>query len=145
MISGDNIPRKRLSRDRLIWSGLCFLLAVLAFIAPVWPGNSVEPHLGALLVWIGIIEIYDGFRRSDFPSRKSAWMSGVLSLLMAFLLINSELFLSKALYFFVLLIFAIDAVRYLLKFSKQFRNKQSYWFDLLAGVGNVLLVLALIL
>ena len=49
---------------RWIFAGLCFLFAMLALLAPLWPGHAVPEYLGGLLLWVAIIEIAHGFRRS---------------------------------------------------------------------------------
>ena len=145
MQTGYSIQIKKMGKDRLVLAGLCFAFSALAFFAPVWPGNSIEPHLGGLLTWVAIIEIYDSFRRSIAASRKSAQKSGAFSLLMGFLLLNAELFQNKALYVFIIIVFVLDAGRYFYQFYKETRDTPFYWFNLVACIGNLLLLLALVL
>ena len=102
---------QQLGRDRFAWAGICFLLAALAIVSPLWPGNTIE-HLGGLLIWTGIIEMFDGFKRLESVSVRSARFSGALSLLMGTLLINASLFQRNALVVFVIGVFIIDAIRY---------------------------------
>jgi hypothetical protein len=128
--------------ERWVLTGICFLLALLALLAPVWPGTSVENYLGGLLMWIALIEIFHGFRRSLETERRSAWYSGAFSLLIAVLLINAHLLLGNALYIFILIIFALDAVRYLFKYYRGSKISRGRWQDLAAAFGNILLVLA---
>lgn len=145
MQADSKLQMKMPGKERIAMSIGCFIFATLAFFAPVWPGNSVVPHLGGLLTWVALIEIYDGFRRAEYSSRKSAWASGALSLLMSVILINADLFLSNALYVFIILVFAVDGIRYLIKFLNDYKLKHFYWIDLLAAIGNLLLVLALLI
>ena len=141
----SKVHYKMPAKDRLALAVICFVFAGLAIFSPVWPGNSIAHYLGELLLWIGVLEIYDGFRRSAQASKNSAQISGALSLLMAALLINAALFQRNALVVLVMSVFTIDALRYLLIFWKAYRNKKFNWFDLLAGIGNILLVLLMFL
>lgn len=139
------IEKPKLTWDRLGWAGACFVLGALAWLAPVWPGNAIEHYLGQLLIWVSIIELIDGFKRSDWTSRISTRRSAALSLLMAVILINAILFQAKALYIFIIIVFAIDAVRYFWIFFKAWHANSHRWFDLAAGIGNILLVGSLFL
>ena len=51
----------------------------------------------------------------------------------------------KALFVLVMVVFVLDAVRYFLKFINEYRNKKFFWMDLLAAIGNILLLLILYL
>lgn len=133
------------NRYRLLKVGIYFLLALLALFGQLWlTGDTIESHLGLMLLWAGLLEIYDGFRRSDHSARVSAWASGAYSLLMAALLINAELLQEQALYFFITLVFAFDGMRRLIRFSKQRRTSKAQVLDMAAAVGNALVVLGLI-
>jgi len=138
------ITLREIGSDRWLWSGLCFLFSLLAFVSSGWPGTSIEHYLGELLVWTGLIELYDAFRRSDSGERASARRGGVISLLMATLLINNNLLQPKALYLFIILLFAIDAVRYVQRFVRAPKESQGRWFVLAAGLGNLLLVASMV-
>jgi len=137
--------KQKLKWDRWAWAGFCFFLAALALFAPVWPGNAIEHYLGELLVWASLVELYDGFKRTDGTSRISTRRSAALSLLMAVILINAILFQAKALYLFIIIVFGIDALRYLWIFIKARREHKHRWLDLAAGIGNLLLVSSLLL
>lgn len=136
---------KEIRIDRWAWGGLCMILGGLALLAIVWPGNSIEHYLGELLIWSGLIELYDGFRRAERSSKSSAQWSGALSLLMAAILVNAILFQAKALYLFITVIFAIDAVRYVRNFFRSDKGTFLHRFFLAAGIGNLLLVGSLFL
>ncbi len=133
-------PFRDLQWDRWAWSSVCFVFGGLAFLAPVWPGNAIEHYLGELLIWAGILELYDGFKRPDWTSRVSTRRSAALSFLMAIILINAILFQARALYLFIIAVFAIDGLRYFWIFFKAKRGRTLRWFDLAAGVGNALVV-----
>ncbi len=131
---------KELSRDRWVRSGIQSVLAVLAFLSQLWPGTSVAHYLGELLIWAGILEIYDSFRRSDKAGRTSALLGGTLSLLMGALLVNAVLIRPAALYLFVIILFGIDSLRYLRGFFRSTDGGLHKWPNLTAFIGNLLLV-----
>jgi uncharacterized membrane protein HdeD (DUF308 family)/3',5'-cyclic AMP phosphodiesterase CpdA len=129
--------------ERWIWSGLCFLLAALSLLSPAWPGTEVLHYLGELLVWAGIIEIYDGFRRAERWSKAIALRSGGLSALMGALLVNSLLIQPKALYLFVTALFAFNAIHRVWLFFRGTQERQQRLFNLAAGLVNLVLVASL--
>ena len=131
------------TRDHLILAGVCVVLTALALIYPVWPGTQLEENPGFLLVWLGILEIYDGFRRADLADERRAQLSGALSLLMGALLINAILFQSKALHLFIVIIFLIDAIRYVFGFVKKFRGNTRYGYELLSALASLIVVVFL--
>lgn len=134
---------KKLAVDRILMASLCYIFVFLALYSPVWAGNSIESYLGGLLLWVGIIEIYDSFRRSDPASKKSATGSGAFSIIISLLLLGADDFRGKALLVLVMVVFVLDAVRYFIKFLNEYRNKRLYWIDLIASIGNILLLLIL--
>ena len=81
---------QKLAVDRILMAALCYVFVFLALYSPVWAGNSIESYLGGLLLWVGIIEIYDSFRRSDIASKKSATGSGAFTLLISFILMGAD-------------------------------------------------------
>lgn len=127
--------------DRWVTAAAMVFLAILALIYPVWPGTELEQNLGSLLVWAGIIEVYDGFRRAQKTSKNSAQVSGLFSMIMGGLLINADLFRTPALHLFVLIIFLLDCVRYLFRWIRAVRRQSFMWFDLLALSANFIIVI----
>lgn len=124
----------------------CLLLSALAFFTPIWPGQSYEEHLGALLFWCGILEIYHSFRRAFQEERNSGRYSGAYSFLMALILLNADLLVHKAVLSFVVAVFAFDAARYFYKFFKEKKaNASGKLLDLLSGAGNILVIMAIFL
>jgi len=132
--------------DRILMAALCLVFVILAFYSPVWAaGSRIESYLGGLLLWIGLLEIYDSFRRSDIASKKSATGSGAFSLIISFILLGADDFRGRALFILVMVVFILDAIRYFFKFLNEYRNKKFFWMDLLASIGNILLLLILYL
>jgi hypothetical protein len=140
------IRNHQLTVDRILMAALCLVFVFLALNSPLWAaGATIESYLGTLLLWIGILEIYDSFRRSDIASKRSATGSGAFSLIISFILLGADDFRGKALFVLVMVVFILDALRYFLKFINEYRNKKFYWMDLLASIGNILLLLILYL
>src|SRR5262245_19703520 len=104
------LTQPRIEIRRMAWAGLCFLVAVLSFIVPAWPGNEILHYIGKLLIWAGVVEIFDSSRGAERPSKSAAQWSGAISFLMAGLLVNSILLQPKALYTFITALFGINAL-----------------------------------
>jgi uncharacterized membrane protein HdeD (DUF308 family)/3',5'-cyclic AMP phosphodiesterase CpdA len=136
---------QQLTVDRILMATLCLVFVFLALYSPVWAGNSIESYLGTLLLWVGLLEIYDSFRRSDIGSKKSATGSGAFSLVISFILLGADDLRGPALFILVMVVFILDALRYFIKFLNEYRNKKFFWMDLLASIGNILLLLILYL
>ena len=115
---------QKLAPDRILMAVLCFIFVFLSLYAPVWAGNTIESYLGGLLLWVGIIELYDSFRRSDIASKKSATGSGAFSLLISFILLGADDFRGKALFVLVMVVFVLDALRYFLKFLNEIQEQK---------------------
>ena len=135
-----------LPRQRIIFTGIGLLLGALALLTPFWDVAEPASYIGGLLIWAAVLEIAHGFRRAENQSRFSAWFSGAITMLIGTLMINAELFQRKPLVDFILVLFLIDAGRYLLLFFKsRQKEKKPTWTDLLAGLGNGVVVLLVIL
>ncbi|HET6540911.1 MAG TPA: metallophosphoesterase [Chryseolinea sp.] len=135
-----------LPRQRIIFTGIGLLLGALALLTPFWDVAEPASYIGGLLIWAAVLEIAHGFRRAENQSRFSAWFSGAITMLIGTLMINAELFQRKPLVDFILVLFLIDAGRYLLLFFKsRQKEKKPTWTDLLAGLGNGVVVLLIIL
>jgi uncharacterized membrane protein HdeD (DUF308 family) len=131
--------------DRLIMAGACLVFIILALIAPKWPAIEFISYLGGMLAWVGVLEIYDSFRRPDRPSKNSALSSGVFSLLIASLMMGADDLKPEALFLMVVVIFGLDAVRYIWKFVKDFHRKKSLIIDLVAAFGSLMFIAILLL
>lgn len=123
-----------------LYVGICLLLAVLTLLAPIWPGTAIAEYVGGWLIWVALIEIIHGFRRSLDTERRSAWYSGTFSLLIAILLINADLLRTNALTIFVVIVFALDAFRYFYKYYRASKSLTGRWQDIAAGIGNLILI-----
>ena len=135
-----------LPRQRIIFTGIGLLLGALALLTPFWDVAEPASYIGGLLIWAAILEMVHGFRRAENLSRISAWFSGGITMLIGTLMINAELFQRKPLVDFILVLFLIDASRYLVLFFKsRQKEKKSAWYYLLSGIGNGIVVLLIIL
>jgi len=111
-----------LPHQRFVFTGVGILLGLLSLLMSFW--NVLDPaqFIGGLLVWAAILEIVHGFRRAETGARRSAWISGAITLLIGILLLNAELFQRKPLVDFILVLFAVDAFRYLLNVFRKRKN-----------------------
>ena len=137
------LPRQ-LRRQQLLFTGLAALLGLLALFAPVWPEAPVEPRVGGLLLWAAILELVHGFRRATPSERRSAWLSGALSLLLGILLINAGVFQTSALVLFLAITFAVDALRHAAEGLKAWRAGHRSDAQAISFVGNSALFLFII-
>ena len=87
-------------------------LALLALITPLVGAESPGARVGWLLVCAAAIEMLHGLRRATVQARRQAAASALISLLIAFPLINASLVTLPALRLLVALFFGIDVVRY---------------------------------
>src|SRR6187455_141762 len=141
-------PKTRITvpRQRIIFTGIGLLLGALALMTPFLDIAEPPSHIGGLLIWAAILEIAHGFRRAENWSRNSAWFSGAITMLIGILLINAKLFQPKPLVHFMLVLFLIDASRYLILFFKTRRKeKKPAWHYLLSALGNGVVVMLIIL
>ena len=87
-------------------------LALLALITPLVGAESPAARVGWLLVCAAAIEMLHGLRRATVQARRQAAASALISLLIAFPLINASLVTLPALRLLVALFFGMDVVRY---------------------------------
>jgi uncharacterized membrane protein HdeD (DUF308 family) len=132
--------RLTLLQQRFIFTGIGIFLGALALLTPFWEVAEPASYVGGLLVWAAILEILHGFRRAENQARFSAWFSGAITLLIGTLMINAILFQRKPLIDFMLILFLIDASRYLYLFFRNRRKGKFAWNELLSGLGNAAVV-----
>ena len=131
--------------QRFVFTGLGILLGVLSLLTPIWEVAEPASYVGGLLVWAALLEILHGFKRAETQARYSAWFSGFITLLIGVLMINAILFQREALVNFILILFVIDASRYLFSFFKNWHAGKRTWSTLLSGLGNVTVVVLMII
>lgn len=137
--------RLTLLQQRFIYTGIGIFLGVLALLTPFWEVAEPASYVGGLLVWAALLEILHGFRRAEKQARFSAWFSGAITLLIGILLVNAILFQGKPLVDFILMLFLVDAGRYLYLFFRDRRKGKFSWNELLSGLGNAAVVVLIIL
>lgn len=126
--------------QRFVFTGIGILLGILSLLTPVWEVAEPASYVGGLLVWAAILEILHGFRRAESHARYSAWFSGAITLIIGFLMINAALFHREALVRFLLILFLIDASRYLYVFFRSWRKGSLDWGVLISAIGNGIVV-----
>lgn len=135
----DFLSSSRLQKG--VFAGIAFLLAGIALFN-AFKQSSAFQDVGFLLVWAAILVFIQGFRRSSVSERNSAHWSALITLLFGLLLINAELFKSKAVYVFVVLLFTIDALRQLFAFIRLMKKGLPYLPQLFFFIGNLAVLLA---
>ena len=131
-MSGIEQAMKRRSRltllqQRYIFTGIGIFLGVLTLLTPFLDVAEPAEYVGGWLVWAALLEILHGFRCAENQARYSAWFSGAITLLIGILMINAELFQRQPLVDFILLLFLVDACRYLYLFFRDRRKGKSTW------------------
>ena len=102
--------------NRLVLGALPLLVAALGLLALTAPLRAAEQPLqrvGVLLGLVGVLEIQHGVRRPDAAAIRRAVMSGVITMLMALLVINAPYLVGTALVLFLAASFTIDAFGYI--------------------------------
>lgn len=132
-------------RQKYIFTGIGILLALLALMTPFWEIAEPAKYVGGLLVWAGILEIIHGFRRAENMSRYSAWFSGTITLLIGTLMINANLFQTKALVDFIICLFLIDGLRYVYAYLKFRKAGKTHLLGLVSGIGNFIVVILILI
>ena len=138
-MSASSTPQQQ---SRLL-AAVVFILGFLAFLSAFGNDQEVEPHLGGLLIWAAIIEIFHGFKRASPDQRKMAWKSAAISLFIGILLINAPLLISSALAIFIGISFLVDAVNYI-RHALQESDPAKRTKDWLAAGGNIAVVLIML-
>jgi hypothetical protein len=122
---------------------LLFVLAALALYDPLRNQPGIQ-SLGWLLVWAAILVFIQGFRRASFKERNAAHTSALVTLLLGFLMINVNAFVSTALYLFACLLFGFDGIRQLRLCIQAKKNNQRYLPALFAAIGNLAVLLVIL-
>ncbi len=134
-----------LPHQRFVFTGIGIILGVLALLMPFWDVAAPADFIGSLLVWAAILEIIHGFRRAESEATRSAWISGLITLIIGTLMLNNILFQRKPLIDFILILFGIDACRYLYSFFRSRSSGKISWTTLLSGLGNAAVVIIVLL
>ncbi|WP_291983648.1 metallophosphoesterase [Luteitalea sp.] len=88
-----------------------FALAGLALITPI-ATDSAMGRVGLLLLIAGLLEVYDGFRRSRDADARAAWVNGAGTMLIGVVVLNSTTLVTSAFLIVLGAWFFVDALRY---------------------------------
>ena len=132
-------------RTRLL-AAVLFVLGGLAILAPLLAGANAESRVGLLLILAALIELFHGFRRSSEEGRKAAWQSGAVTILMGFLVVNSDSLIFSAFLLFLGGWFAFDAVRYVVRGFREERSSRGALVTwVLPALGNAAVALFILI
>ena len=119
-------------------------LALLALITPLVGAESPGARVGWLLAFAAAIEMLHGLRRSTARARRQAAASALISLLIAFPLINASDIAFPALRLLVAIFFAVDIVRCGIDAIKQ-KELRARRLAAAAALGNAAVLLLVVL
>jgi uncharacterized membrane protein HdeD (DUF308 family) len=120
------------------------VLGVLALIAPLGAAEEPLSRVGVLLAVAGGLEVLHGVRRATPAAMRRAVASGVITCLMALLVIGAPFIAGTALVLFLAISFAADAIGYV---RTAWRSKPGAGRRLsaLAAFGDIAVAVALLL
>jgi 3',5'-cyclic AMP phosphodiesterase CpdA len=119
-------------------------LALLALITPLVGAESPGARVGWLLAFAAAIEMLHGLRRATAQARRQAAGSALISLLIAFPLINASDITFPALRLLIAVFFAVDVVRCGIDAIKQ-KERRARRLAAAAALGNAAVLLLVVL
>jgi uncharacterized membrane protein HdeD (DUF308 family) len=122
---------------------LVAVLSVLALVAPLGAAEHPLLRVGALLALVGILELLHTARRADAADLRRGLASGVLTLLMAILIINAPYLAETAIALLLAASFGIDAAGYAARAWRETTTRTRV-ISGLAALGNVIVVALLL-
>ena len=135
----------RARQVRLEWFSLVAVLCgVASLIAPRGAAEHPLLRVGALLALAGGVETLHGLRRSSFSAVRRAVTSGLITLLMALLVMNAAFIAGTALVLFLAITFALDAVGHVRAFWRATESRARA-YALLAALGDAAVSIALLI
>ncbi len=121
---------------RLEWlSLLVAACGVFALIAPLGAAEQPLLRVGALLALSGGVETLHGLRRDNYAAVRRAVTSGLITLLMALLVISAPFLAGTALVMFLAVSFALDAVGHCRALWRA-ADRRARWLATLGALGD---------
>ena len=112
------------------------LLAVAAFVAPLWSAEA-DRAAGLLLLGGVAAELLSSFRRKTAAAQQRAWASAGFTLLLAVVVLNSSWLAATAVALFVAAPFALDALRHARAAARQAATGKPFLHDGVRAFGNL--------
>src|SRR5262245_1006412 len=117
-------------------AGIVAMMAVAAFLSPLYAGEGAPSLVGLLLVWTGMLEAWQGFRLATLPSQRAAWVGGAITIAMGVLVSNAAALAATGITVLRAGWFALDGLRYLWRGLRGDDGARvAAW--LLPGLGNL--------
>lgn len=135
---GSNNGWRRRLRGMLILAMGC-----VALVAPFFAGTLALTLVGILLVTCGVLEMLETFHTIDEHRRRSAYLSGALSVLAGSLLIAQPKLVLRGLALFLALTFVIDGTGKIVAALRSRKAGSAWKLGLAVGIINCLLALIL--
>ncbi len=120
------------------------IMGCLAMIAPFFAGPLAVSLVGILLIACGILEMLETFRLSYESSRRSAYLSGAMSILVGGLLLNRPKLILGGLALLFAGSFLFDGINKMIAGFRALAAGRTWRWTLSAGVVNLGLSLILV-
>jgi uncharacterized membrane protein HdeD (DUF308 family) len=131
-------------RPRNALGSICLVLGIFTLLSPLWHEEVLGGRAGVCLILTAFLEFAHGFRRVSLPEQRSAWVGGIITLLMGLLLLNAPYLMSQALAYLFAGWFGLDGLRHLLGAVRGRRTETTRWQSLFSGVWNIGICLAIL-
>src|SRR5947207_3209877 len=131
------------SRVRRLRGAFLLVMSGLAFLSPFFAGTLALFLVGLLLIACGALEMFETFQVADEVRRRSAYLSGALSILAGTLLLSQPELLLRGLALLLAASFFIDGIAKLVA-ALRTRARGAAWKETFAG-GLVNLLVAVVL
>src|SRR5262245_33585543 len=124
-------------------AGIVATMAVAAFLSPLYARDGAPSLVGLLLVWTGMLEAWQGFRRTTLPGQRAAWVGGAITIAMGVLVSNAAALAATGITVLLAGWFALDGLRHLWRGLRgDYAARAAAW--LLPGLGNLAAVAVLL-
>jgi uncharacterized membrane protein HdeD (DUF308 family) len=140
----ETATKRSFSRGRRVRGVLVLLMGCLAVAAPFFTGSLALFLVGLLLIACGVLETLETFQAPDDDRRRSAYVSGTLSILAGILLLAQPQVILRALTLLLAGSFLVDGISKMVAAWRTRAAPGSSSQGMLAG-GFINLVLALVL
>src|SRR5437762_1233431 len=140
---GETRAERRYARGHRVRGLLVLAMGCLAVIAPFFSGSLALFLVGLLLIACGVLEMLETFRAPNEDKLRSAYVSGLLSILAGVLLLAQPQVVLRGLALFVAGSFLVDGISKIVA-AWRTRTASGSWRGMLVG-GFINVALALML
>jgi uncharacterized membrane protein HdeD (DUF308 family) len=132
------------ARGRRLRGALILVMGCLAILSAFFAGTLALSLVGLLLIVCGVLEMLETFQAPDEARRRSAYLSGVLSVLAGILLLAQPQLVLRGLALFLAGSFLIDGIGKIVVAARTFAAGGSWKWMLASGLVNGVLAFVLV-